>query len=153
MLANQISGKPIDYAILQMQFSEKRASSRIMNMLATAKDHAIRYKRLDPSKLIVCKSLRFDFPKSWWFTEPFLLKAQAWVGKGPRPPKRVEPRGRGHHGIRIRSNAHMKVVLEHGKTLEEQKAIAFQQKLKRIASPSIIREDQPLRNPARQWTW
>ncbi|KAJ2931737.1 hypothetical protein H1R20_g5354, partial [Candolleomyces eurysporus] len=53
MLANQITGKPIDYAILQMQFSEKRASSRIMNMLATAKDHAIRYKKLDPSRLVV----------------------------------------------------------------------------------------------------
>lgn len=53
MLGRQIAGKPIDYAILQMQFSEKRASTRIMNMLATAKDHAVRYKRLDEPKLIV----------------------------------------------------------------------------------------------------
>ena len=36
-----------------MQFSEKRASSRIMNMLATARDHAVRYKRLTESKLVV----------------------------------------------------------------------------------------------------
>lgn len=57
MLGRQIIGKPIDYAILQMQFSEKRASGRIMNMLATAKDHAVRYKHLDPSKLVVCESL------------------------------------------------------------------------------------------------
>lgn len=55
MLANQISGKPIDWAILQMQFSEKRASTRIMNMLATAKDHALRYKHMSSSKVIVCK--------------------------------------------------------------------------------------------------
>lgn len=53
MLGRQIAGKPIDYAILQMQFSEKRASSRIMNMLATARDHAVRYKRLDEPKLVV----------------------------------------------------------------------------------------------------
>lgn len=53
MLGRQISGKPIDYAILQMQFSEKRASTRIMNMLATARDHAVRYKRLQESKLVV----------------------------------------------------------------------------------------------------
>lgn len=53
MLGRQISGKPIDYAILQMQFSEKRASTRIMNMLATARDHAVRYKRLKEPKLIV----------------------------------------------------------------------------------------------------
>lgn len=61
MLANQISGKPVDWAILQMQFSEKRASARIMNMLATAKDHATRYKRLNRSKLIVCKFLCTTF--------------------------------------------------------------------------------------------
>ena len=54
MLANQIGQKPIDYALLQMQFSEKRASTRILNMLATAKDHAVRYKKLDPSRLVVC---------------------------------------------------------------------------------------------------
>ncbi|KAJ3522340.1 hypothetical protein NMY22_g11930 [Coprinellus aureogranulatus] len=132
MLGRQISGKPIDYAILQMQFSEKRASTRIMNMLATAKDHAIRYKKLDPSRLVV---------------------SQAWVTKGPRPPKRIEPRGRAHFGVRIRSNAKMSVVLSHGKTLDERKADAFKKKLKKIVSPSIIREDIPVRNPARTWTW
>jgi hypothetical protein len=53
MLGNQIADKPINYAILQMQFSEKRASKRIMNMLATARDHAVRYKNLDLDKLVV----------------------------------------------------------------------------------------------------
>jgi len=53
MLGRQIAGKPIDYAILQMQFSEKRASTRLMNMLATARDHAARYKNLQQNKLIV----------------------------------------------------------------------------------------------------
>lgn len=57
MLANQVAGKPIDLAILQMQFSEKRASTRIMNMLATARDHASRYKNLEQDKLIVCAYL------------------------------------------------------------------------------------------------
>lgn len=54
MLGRQISGKPIDYAILQMQFSEKRASKRIKSMLVLAKQHAINYKSLDGSKLVVC---------------------------------------------------------------------------------------------------
>jgi len=75
------------------------------------------------------------------------------VGKGPRAPKRIEPRGRGHWGTRTRSNAHMKVILEHGKTLEERKQELFQKRLKSVVSPSIIREDQPIRNPARVWTW
>jgi large subunit ribosomal protein L22 len=60
-LGRQISGKPIDYAILQMQFSEKRASTRIKGMLATAKRHATNYKGLDSSKLIIgtCHSVVF----------------------------------------------------------------------------------------------
>ena len=53
MLGNQIAGKPIDHAILQMQFSEKRASNRILNMLATARDHAVAYKGLEKPKLVV----------------------------------------------------------------------------------------------------
>jgi large subunit ribosomal protein L22 len=57
MLGRQIAGKPIDYAILQMQFSEKRASKRIKSMLVLAKQHAINYKNLDVSKLIVCMCL------------------------------------------------------------------------------------------------
>lgn len=61
MLGKQIAGKPIDYAILQMQFSEKRASKRIMNMLATARDHAARYKRLDEGKLVICESAETTF--------------------------------------------------------------------------------------------
>jgi ribosomal protein L22 len=64
MLGRQISGKPIDYAILQMQFSEKRASKRITSMLVLAKQHAINYKGLDPSKLTVCKCLPFHAHKS-----------------------------------------------------------------------------------------
>lgn len=62
LLARQISGKPIDHAILQMQFSEKRPSTRIKNMLVTAKDHAARYKHLDQSKLIVCTYLHAVSP-------------------------------------------------------------------------------------------
>ena len=52
-LGNQIAGKPIDVAILQMQFSEKRNSKRIKSMLATAKQHAT-MKGLDPERLLVC---------------------------------------------------------------------------------------------------
>jgi large subunit ribosomal protein L22 len=53
MLGRQIAGKPIDHAILQMMFSDKRASKRIKSMLAVARDHAVNYKNLDKSKLVV----------------------------------------------------------------------------------------------------
>lgn len=59
MLGRQIAGKPVDHAILQMQFSEKRASSRIMNMLVTGKDHASRYKSLEAGKLVICTWIAF----------------------------------------------------------------------------------------------
>lgn len=52
MLGRQISGKPIDSAILQMMFSEKRASRRIKSMLVVAKDHAVQ-KGLNEKKLVV----------------------------------------------------------------------------------------------------
>lgn len=54
-LGRQIAGKPIDYAILQMTFSEKRASKRIKSMLVLAKQHAAK-KGIDPQKMIVCAS-------------------------------------------------------------------------------------------------
>ncbi len=43
----------MDEAIVQMQFSEKRASQWIKSTLALAKDHAINYKGLKPSRLVV----------------------------------------------------------------------------------------------------
>ena len=51
-LGRQLSGKPIDSAILQMTFSEKRASKRIRNMLVVAKSHAS-LKGIDPRKMVV----------------------------------------------------------------------------------------------------
>ncbi|RDB22611.1 54S ribosomal protein L22, mitochondrial [Hypsizygus marmoreus] len=132
MLGRQIAGEPIDYAILQMQFSEKRASSRIMNMLATARDHAVRYKKLNEPKLVV---------------------AEAWVSKGPRGAKKLEPRGRGHYGIRTHPNSKLTVVLKEGKTVEQQKKEDRARKLRKIVSAATVREDMPIRNPSPTWGW
>jgi len=56
MLARQINGKNVNYAISQIQFSPKKASKKIMNSLCTARDHAWRYKMMDPKKLYIGKS-------------------------------------------------------------------------------------------------
>ena len=53
LLARQIAGKPIDHAILQMEFSQKRAAKRVKSALVLARQHALEYKNLDRSKLIV----------------------------------------------------------------------------------------------------
>ncbi|KAG0709627.1 ribosomal protein L22/L17 [Suillus ampliporus] len=132
MIGRQISGKPIDHAIVQMQFSEKRATSRIKSMLATAKLHATAYKNMDASKLVV---------------------AEAWVTKGPKQLKRLEPRGRGKFGIRVHPDSRMHVILREGKTFEQLKKEQRERRLRRIVSAGLVREDVPLRNPARTWQW
>ncbi|KAG1754032.1 ribosomal protein L22/L17 [Suillus paluster] len=132
MIGRQISGRPIDHAIVQMQFSEKRATSRIKSMLATAKLHATAYKNMDPSKLVV---------------------AEAWVTKGPKQLKRLEPRGRGKFGIRVHPDSRMHVILREGKTFEQLKKEQRERRLRRIVSAGLVREDVPLRNPARTWQW
>jgi large subunit ribosomal protein L22 len=130
-LGRQISGKPIDSAILQMTFSEKRAGKRIRNMLVVAKSHAA-LKGIDRKKMII---------------------AEAWVTKGSKSYKRLEIRGRGKMGIRVHPDSRLSVVLKEGKTrgelLEEERA----RKLKRIVSAGLVREDTPLRNPRSMWTW
>lgn len=57
MLASQISGKPIDYALLQMKFSEKRASKHVEALLEELKTKAI-LEKMPVQKLIVCESTR-----------------------------------------------------------------------------------------------
>lgn len=131
MLGRQISGKPIDYAILQMQFSEKRASKRIKSMLVVAKDHAVQ-KGLDAKKLVV---------------------SEAWVNKGENVIKRMEPRGRGRFGIRQHPDSSLHVVLREGKTRAQLMAEEKKRKLKRIVSAGITREDIPIRNPGPAWAW
>lgn len=132
LLSRQVAGKPIDYAILQMQFSEKRVSTRLKNMLATAKEHAVRYKGMDSARLVV---------------------AQSWVDKGKKTSKKLFPAGRGHYGKVVHLSARMKVVLKEGHTIEEQKAKALKYRLHRVVSAAARREDKPLRNPGSMWAW
>lgn len=51
-LSRQISGLPVDEAIVQMDFSDKRAGSWIKSTLCLARDHAMD-KGLRRSRLIV----------------------------------------------------------------------------------------------------
>jgi ribosomal protein L22 len=54
-IAHQISGLPVGDAILQMKFSEKRASERIKSTLALARNHAVD-KGLEEGRLVVGES-------------------------------------------------------------------------------------------------
>ncbi|KAK7061716.1 Dolichyl-diphosphooligosaccharide--protein glycosyltransferase subunit 1 [Favolaschia claudopus] len=131
-LGRQIAGKPIDYAILQMQFSEKRAGSKIKDLLLSAKQKAVQRRRMD---------------------SPTLVVAEAWVNKRRIRSKKMLAQGRGHRGTRVRPSSSLTVVLKEGKTVEQQKAELRKRKLARIVSAAVTREDKPLRNPGPMWAW
>ncbi|KAF8592191.1 mitochondrial 50S ribosomal protein L22 [Ramaria rubella] len=132
MLSRQISGKPIDHAILQMEFSQKRAAKRIKSTLVLARQHAVEYKGLDRAKLIV---------------------AESWVTKGPKQLKRLEIKGRGKTGIRQHPDSRLSVILQEGKTMEEKAKLLRERKLNKIRSPGLMREDRPLINVPPVYAW
>ncbi|KAH9853611.1 ribosomal protein L22 [Lenzites betulinus] len=132
MIGRQIAGKPIDSAILQMMFSEKRASKRIKSMLVVAKSHAVKLKDLNEQKLVVSES---------------------WVTKGPHQFKRHDIKGRGRAGIKYHPHSRLHVVLKEGKTRAELRDEERARKLRRIVSAGYVREDVPIRNPGSTWAW
>ncbi|KAF8476512.1 mitochondrial 50S ribosomal protein L22 [Gautieria morchelliformis] len=132
MLARQIAGKPIDHAILQMEFSQKRAAKRIKSSLVLARQHAVEYKGMDRSKLII---------------------GQSWVTKGPKQLKRIEFKGRSKMGIRQHPDSRLSVILHEGKTLEEKTRLLRERKLSKIRSPGLLREDKPLVNVPPVFAW
>ncbi|CAK5262716.1 unnamed protein product [Mycena citricolor] len=115
-LGRQISGQPIDYAILQMQFSNKRASVKIQELLANAKQRAVQKRKMDAPTLVV---------------------AEAWVSKRSKRSKKMVAQGRGHRGTRIKPSSSLTIVLKEGKTVEQQKVEARKRKLARIVSASV----------------
>lgn len=136
LLADQIGGgKPLDYSILQMQFSQKRAAKRVKSMLVLARDHAVA-KGLDPQRLVV---------------------AEAWVGKG-RTFKRLEIKGRGRVGVITSPQSYMSVVLRHGKewhTKQDEKLKKERKILRSIGTGGVVRVNQPIINSHQRagWQW
>jgi len=129
-LAHQIGGKPIDHAILQMQFSSKRASTRIKSMLALARDQAAD-RGLRRERLVV---------------------TEAYVNKGPKQ-RRMDIKGRGRFGIKHHPSARMCVVLKEGKTRAEKKEEELTKRLRKVRSAGLYREDVPIRNHGPVYTW
>jgi large subunit ribosomal protein L22 len=81
------------------------------------------------------------------------VTAETWVSKGPKGARKLEPRGRGHFGIRTHPNSKLNVVLKEGKTLEQLKKEEQARKLRKIVSAAAVREDKPIRNPSPTWGW
>ncbi|KAJ9115775.1 hypothetical protein QFC24_006883 [Naganishia onofrii] len=133
MLGRQIAGQPVNEAILQMEFSEKRASERIKSTLVLARNHAVD-KGMDDKKLVV---------------------SEAWVSKGINI-KRIDIKGRARHGIKEHQQARMHVLLKEGKTRDE----LLEQKQKKLLTrvrnmgAGVVREDRVIINaPTSGWRW
>ncbi|WWD18936.1 hypothetical protein CI109_103392 [Kwoniella shandongensis] len=131
LLSRQIANLPVDEAIVQMQFSDKRASKWVKSTLALARDHAVD-KKLSRDKLVV---------------------AEAWVSKGPKI-QRLDIKGRGKYGIKHHPSARIHVVLKEGKTKAQQYEERFQKDLRKVRSAGVVREDGVLRRKVISgWTW
>jgi large subunit ribosomal protein L22 len=149
MLARQIAGKPIDHAILQMEFSQKRAAKRIKSSLVLARQHAVEYKGMDRSKLVIGTVIVSTVQTSGLIG----VIGQSWVTKGPKQLKRIEFKGRSKMGIRQHPDSRLSVILQEGKTLEEKARLLRERKLNKIRSPGLLREDKPLVNVPPVFAW
>ncbi|KAJ1021068.1 hypothetical protein NDA16_003854 [Ustilago loliicola] len=135
MIANQISGQPIDYAILQMQFSPKRAAKRVLSTLALARDHA------------AAKGMEV----------PHLIVSEAWVGKGLYLT-RADIKGRARMGRKHHPQARLSVVLRYGKTYAEketQKIETARKRVRAIGTGGVVRTDNKIVNTFQRpgWGW
>ncbi|ODN78954.1 hypothetical protein L202_04470 [Cryptococcus amylolentus CBS 6039] len=131
LLSRQIAGLPVDEAIVQMQFSEKRASKWVKSTLALARDHAMD-KNLKRDKLVV---------------------SEAWVSKGQKIG-RIDIKGRGKYGILHHQSARIHVVLREGKTVAEKQQVQYDKAIRKVRSAGQVREDLPLRRKVVSgWTW
>ncbi|SNX86929.1 related to 50S ribosomal protein L22 [Melanopsichium pennsylvanicum] len=135
LLANQISGQPIDYAILQMQFSPKRAAKRVLSTLALARDHA------------AAKGMQV----------PRLVVSEAWVGKGLYLT-RMDIKGRARMGRKHHPQARLSVVLRYGKTYddkEKEKIETARKRVRAIGTGGVVRTNNAVVNTFQRpgWGW
>ncbi|KAI9276167.1 ribosomal protein L22/L17 [Sporodiniella umbellata] len=131
MLARQIRNLPVDEAIRQMEFSDKRTAKKVLHNLAFAKKNAADQK--DMHNLIV---------------------SQAWVGKGTFQ-KRVNAHGRGQFGIKETKRAHIKFLFKEATSANQTKLdrrnIRGWKQTKKVWTPLL--ETKPVYNPKPFYNW
>ncbi|KAJ1899896.1 39S ribosomal protein L22, mitochondrial [Kickxella alabastrina] len=89
LIGNQITGLPLTEAIRQMQFSAKKAATKIRHSLVWARKNAVFQKEMNPDNMFV---------------------KLARVGKG-KYRKRLDPKARGRFGVIRIPYSHMKYVV------------------------------------------
>ncbi|KAJ1976224.1 39S ribosomal protein L22, mitochondrial [Dimargaris verticillata] len=129
-LAQQISGKPIQEAINQMEFSPKRWAKPLMHNLAMARTNAYLQKGLDKSRL--------------------------YVGKGFYK-KSLDMKGRGRYGIKHHYSAHIKYILKEAEPDTAPEDRGRRRDIKRFNVKRRVwqplREEKPIYSPSRYYNW
>ncbi|KAI7864171.1 ribosomal protein L22/L17 [Spinellus fusiger] len=132
MIARQIRQLPVDEAIQQMEFSNKRMAKKVLHNLAFARQHAQTQKGMKN-----------------------LVVAQTWVGKG-RFMQRVNFHGRGQFGMKHIKEASISFLLKEAVPPQEQavtnkRAIRGWKDTKKVWTPLI--ENKPIYNPKSFYNW
>ncbi|RUP50963.1 ribosomal protein L22/L17 [Jimgerdemannia flammicorona] len=143
MLARQIRGLPVQEAINQMQFSNKRVSTKILHNLAFARTNAEKQKGMVPKNTVV------EPVEECILTLPYLISAQAWVGKG-KYIRRIKIHGRGRFGMVHHPTAHIKFILKEQPD-SVPKGMDRNRKTKKVWTPLI--ESKPIYNPKPYYNW
>ncbi|BEI86031.1 hypothetical protein CcaverHIS002_0603180 [Cutaneotrichosporon cavernicola] len=127
-----VAGMPADEAVLQLQFSEKRAARTwVKSTLAFARDHAVA-RGLSRDRLVV---------------------QEAWVSKGKKEG-RLDIKGRGRMGIKHHPRARIHFILTEGKTWEEKRAAKDAKVIRQVRGAGMVREDGKLRRKmTSDWAW
>lgn len=131
MLARQIRNLPVDEAIRQMEFSDKRSAKKILHNLAFARKNAADQKGMEN-----------------------MVISQAWVGKG-RYVRRVRPHGRGQFGIMHHKEAHIKFLFK--EAVPESKEKADRRNIRGWKEPkktwTSLNETKPIYNAKPFYNW
>lgn len=114
-----------------MKFSEKRISAQVQRLLEETKQKA-KEQDMNLDQLVV---------------------SQAWVGKGPKSPKKIDIRARGKFGVIRKSRSTMTIRLGRGLTEQQQHEKLAQRALDKIKIAEPIKEEKKVRFSRAQWAW
>ncbi|KAI7902580.1 ribosomal protein L22/L17 [Cokeromyces recurvatus] len=131
MLARQLRNLPVDEAIRQMEFSDKKAARKILHNLAFAKKNAAEQKGMKN-----------------------MIIAQAWVGKG-RFIQRINFHGRGQFGVMHHKQAHMKFIFKEASSVIDTKTDRRNVKGWKQSNKTWVplKETKPIYNPKPFYNW